>query len=378
MRAGLSATMRRVILTGSGFVLLAALCVLWACRFERVTGLPTWRLAEVRAAAPPMAGVEWTGTADQPRLLLRVHPGQPQVAARFAIPRAPAVDGLHLRFRMASRGLVPGGQTWEDGRFMIEWHPQDGGTELGTDYLSSIRLDEPGVPQDFVILSGHGPAVPALRLEHLGRSGEFEIADLEITPIRERLLWKIGKWLLALGWLAWFLAFIHCWPGIPWWRAVAASLICLLMGIHFVIPGPWKIQRAIYPEFLIGAEPHTLGEIHAPAIVRSGPLPALGELQNQGGWALRVKLRISEARTLLHALLLFAPSLLLVGLLGRRPALLLMIAMALAIESAQIAFGYGFDRTDLMDLLCDAIGILLALWLEPKIRRWWRLRFANA
>jgi hypothetical protein len=278
---------------------------------------------------------------------------------------------------MAARGLVPGPHTWDDGRFMIEWHPQDGGGEITNDPVGSIRFDEVGAAEDFVVLSRSGPAVPALRLEHLGRSGEFEIADLEITPIRERLVWSIGKWLLALGWLAWCVACIRCWPGIPWWRAIAASAVCLLMGIHFVIPGPWKIQRAIYPEFRIGAESAVPAELHdAPAGVVSRPLPALGELPAQGDFALRVKLRIVEARPLLHVLLLFAPALLLVGLLGRTPALVLMIAMALAIESAQLAFGYGFDRIDVLDLVCDAIGILLALGIAPRIRRWWRLRFS--
>jgi glycopeptide antibiotics resistance protein len=39
------------------------------------------------------------------------------------------------------------------------------------------------------------------------------------------------------------------------------------------------------------------------------------------------------------------------------------VLLSIAIESAQIAFGYGFDRVDVADLLHDALGIAAAMIL---------------
>lgn len=375
-------SMRRVCLTGSFFALGVLLCSLWAFRFERVPALPTWRLADLQAVAPPMPGVEWTGTPDRPGLRLRVDAANSPVAVRLAIPGIAAVQGLHLRFRMSSRGLTAGQETWEDGRLMIEWALPDGEAGLTKDPVGSIRDDTVGSLEDFVVLSGEGLAMPSLRLEHLGRAGEFELSDLEITAVAERPSWKIGKWLLLGGWLAWGTAFVRSWPGIRWWRAIAAAAIWLLMGIHFVIPGPWRIQRAIYPNFQIGGEPtgHAVASPpegsaetgkQAPS-VQSGPVRSLGKMPDQGSFVLQVKLRASQARPLLHALLLFAPTLVIALLVGRSPALRLVAGLALAIELAQLAFGYGFDWIDLFDLAFDAAGIALGIWLSGRIRKRWR------
>jgi hypothetical protein len=369
--------MRRALLSGSLLALLAVLCALWAYRYERSPGFPIWRLADLRALAPPVPGVEWTGAPDHPQLCLRVDSDHPRVAARFAIPGIPAVGMLHLRFRMSARGLTPGGEKWEDGRFMVEWHAPSGDAGWENDPVGSIRYDQRNDLDAFVIQALRAPAVPALRLEHLGRSGEFELADLEITVVEERASWKIGRWLLAIGWLAWGTAWVRSWPGIGWWRALGAAAIGLLLGIYFVIPGPWKIQRPIYPSFQLGEEragrsspdqaPMASAPGNTPLVIASGSLPALGKIPVQGSLALRIKYFMTQARPLLHVLLLFAPSLALAWLVGRRPALFIGVTLALAIELAQVAFGYGFDWVDVFDLACDAGGIALAMWVHKKM-----------
>ena len=369
--------MRRALLSGSCLALLAVLCALWAYRYERSPGFPIWRLADLRAVTPPMPGVEWTGAPDEPKLCLRVGPDQPLVAVRFAIPGMPPVGMLHLRFRMSARGLTPGGEKWEDGRFMVEWHAPDGGACWENDPVGSIRYDQCNDLDAFVIQALRAPAVPALRLEHLGRSGEFELADLEITVVEERAVWKIGKWLLAIGWLAWGTACVRSWLGTGLWRALGASVIWLLMGIYFVIPGPWKIQRPIYPSFQLGEKrvgrspPHQAPMASEtpknPLVIASGSVPALGKIPVQGSIALRLKYFLARARPLLHVLLLFAPSLAIACLVGRRPAFFIGVTLALAIELAQVAFGYGFDWVDVLDLASDAIGIALAMWVYRKV-----------
>lgn len=367
--------MRRLILSGSFIALAGLLCVLWAWRFERVPGLPTWRLADLRTGAPPIPGLEWAGPAERLVLRLRVGPAHPQVSARLAISGVPAVEGLHLRFRMTSRGLAAGARDWEDGRCAVEWHAPDGRSLLETHVIGSIRDDIAGEPQDFVLLSRCGNAIPTLRLEHLGRAGEFDLSDLEITPVRERGLWKSGKWLLAAGWLAWGAAFILSWPGVRGWRAVCASAIWLVVCVHFVIPGPWMVQRPIYPDFRIAPEPAATSPAQSVATAEERPgissaaLPSLGKVPDHGSLILQIKIRIARARPLLHLLLLFGPSLVLAWLVGRKPALPLLVGLALAIELAQIAFGYGFDWIDVTDLACDAAGIALGLWLAARLPR---------
>jgi hypothetical protein len=371
--------MRRTMLFGSFLALVAALAGLWAYRFERVPGLPVWRLADLQAAAPVLPGVEWTGTPADPAVRLWVDAGNPQLAVRLALPGIPPVDMLHVRFRMSSRGLIPGPEKWDDGRLLVEWHPPDGGPGWENDQCHSIRYDHASEEETLVMHPLRAPAVPALRIEHLGHSGEFDLANLEITVVRERAVWKIGRWFLVIGWLAWGIAFLRSWPGIGWWRALGAAAVWLLMGIYCVVPGPWKSQRAMGPDFRLGtgqaaltaSEPAPMAAATAqnPLRISSGAVPVLGKIPDQGTWMLKVKHRLAQARPLLHALLLFGPALAMALLVGRKPALALMVIFALATELAQIAFGYGFTLLDIGDLACDAAGIALALGVYQKISR---------
>jgi glycopeptide antibiotics resistance protein len=53
----------------------------------------------------------------------------------------------------------------------------------------------------------------------------------------------------------------------------------------------------------------------------------------------------------------------------------------LSIESAQIAFGYGYDWTDVLDMLYDSLGITIAGLVYCQLRRiytaahedWWKV-----
>lgn len=366
--------MRRIVLTGWFLALVALLLALWSRRFELVEGPPVWRLADLRAVAAQVPGMEWRGTKERPVLRVSVGAEHPQVAIRLALPGAAAVEGLHFRYRMRAEALVPGAQDWEDGRFLLEWHDADGGGLLETEPVASIRDDVEEAPREFVLLSRRGRAVPALRLEHLGRSGAFELDDLEITVVRERALWKAGKWLLAAGWLAWVVFFLRSWPEVRRWRAALGAALMILVATQFVIPGPWKAQRALYPVFHLGestsAVPAQMGspETKTAPRIESGALPSLGKIPDHGSLILQIKVRIAQARPLLHMLLLAGPALLLAWLVGWRPALPLLAGLACAIELAQFAFGYGFDWQDVGDLATDAAGIALGLWLGTRMK----------
>lgn len=357
---------------------------MWAYRFERSSGVSVWRLPDLREGMPPTTGVEWGGSADHPRLRLVVKPGSPPVAIRLAIPGIVPVEALHLRFQMTSHGLVRGTETWADGRFMIEWQSPEGEAGIERDAVCSTRDDKQGRMENLVIPAPKLRSIPVLRLEHLGRSGDFELSELEITAVEERPLWKIGRWFLAGGWLAWAAFCIRSWPGISRGRALAAAAICVLLGVNFVIPGPWKIQRAIVPEFQLGSQskglppqtresPSSKNAAPPPALT-SGAVATLGKIPDQGSLPLRVKHAISKARPLLHALLLFAPMMAFLLLLGIRPALFLALTLAASIELAQFAFGYGFGWDDVFDLVNDGVGITLAVLFYKRIHAEWSPR----
>ena len=369
--------MRRPVLATCFLILVAAMLGLWAIRFEKQPSLRSWDLADLRAANPEIPGLEWSGTQENPRLKVVVSPDHPRVGARLRIPDCPAVDFLYLDFRMAAQALVPGAELWADGRFMIEWHYPGMPDPPQMDPAGSIRYDGPAMRQRIVLHPAEGRAVPAIRLEHLGRSGSFEIQHLKIRALRESRAWKLGAPLLALAWASWFFAWFRPRKQIRAWRAAGAAVVMLLMGVNFVLPGPWKIIRPIGGDFHLGAEarvdpaanPSHAGDMPHPSII-SGPIPTVGKLPDQGSLVLRIKLRIKEARPLLHALMMFGPTLLLGILVGRSAALRASILLALAIEAAQMAFGYGFGWDDVGDLFCNAIGIFAAVVCLSKLDQW--------
>jgi glycopeptide antibiotics resistance protein len=93
----------------------------------------------------------------------------------------------------------------------------------------------------------------------------------------------------------------------------------------------------------------------------------LGALPLQGGWIIQVKSHLAKLRPLLHSLLLCGPTLLFLWLVGRRPAIALALGLAILIEAAQAAFGYGFDFLDVFDLVSDVLGIAAALWVHRRL-----------
>ena len=380
MKWFLAQEMRRLTLFGTFALLLAALFGLWQYRFERSPGYPSVRLSDLRKIASPTPGVEWLGPETAPGLRLRVDPIHFAVVARVDLPPLKAVDFLHVRFHISATDLRPGHEIWADGRCMIEWHPQAGSSVWENDPFYSVRHHQTSGDAERVLRPNHPPATPTLRLENLGASGDLQLSMFEATVLRERWIWKIGRWLLMAGWLAWAVAWIGPGGKIGWFRPLLASAIWLVMGLYFVVPGPWKDIRSFGHPFQIGSEITVAPDLSAPVVRRDRPpldlqwtnpavLESVGEISDQGDFTLRLKHYATNARPLLHMILLFAPALALACLVGQKPARSLTIILSLAIEAAQAAFGYGFDWMDVCDLANDAIGIALGLWLYSRIKQ---------
>lgn len=372
----LAPEMRRLFLPLTFLILVAAIGFLWQHRFERSPGLRTIHLADLRATSPESPGVDWLGPATRPRLRLRVNPDDPQpVVTRLDLPEMHAVDLLHLRVQIAATNLMPGKQSWEDGRCIIEWHSPSGGVVWENNRVGSARHNSLGETQEWVTRPDHPPAIPALRLENLGTGGDFELPVFEATVVRETWLWKIGRWVVIAAWLAWAVAWIGASAGLI--RPLLAATVWLVMGLYFVVPGPWKLYHSIGATFPIGTdiilrqEPAAHSRIVPPDPISSSPVPveSVGMIPDQGDFTLRLKLYAAKARPMLHIILLWTPTFLIACLVGAGPARSLAVILAFAIEVAQVAFGYGFDWVDVFDLACDAIGIALALLAHRHLKR---------
>ncbi|RYD22088.1 MAG: hypothetical protein EOP88_09210 [Verrucomicrobiaceae bacterium] len=358
--------MRRFCLFGTLLLLVAGLILLWQHRFERSGAYPVFALADLAASAGASPGSQWKELSSGPAILLKVDDQHRNVVARLAFPGLGPVDFLRVRYVVASKGLLPGKELWEDGRGIIEWHAP-GRSAVENDPFFSTRHDLESERTEFVMRPRRGPALPVLRLENLGTAGEMQVREMEVVVLKERWTWKTGRWLLMAGWIAWLFAWMRPAGGKRRAGPLVTAVAWLFMGLYFVVPGPWKSLHALGPPFSIRAQSVTPLESQAPAAppVAQADAPetleAVGEIPPNGDITLTIKLLLAGSKWILHVPLLFAPVLLTACLAGRRPALTLGILFSFAVEAAQIGFGFGCDATDLVDLAADAAGILLAL-----------------
>lgn len=364
--------MRRIILSGIFFTLTATLYFLWQYRFERSTEFPTYRLEELRPQAGRVSGVEWSGGEKDAAITLRVDQSKLPVVTRLEFPGLNAVSSLHLRYRITSGQLEPGREKWADGRGMIEWHSDKSRSTWENDGFTSVRDDSDSGIVECVLRPEAPPAVPALRLENLGTAGELTLSMFEATVLREREIWRIGRWILMAAWIAWVAACIGP-VGRHWFvRPALTGAVSLLMVIFFVVPGPWKILHPLGGKFQIGPEIRNIQLPPTSPEIGNQPAPKLesvGKIPDKGDITLRIKHLANLARPLLHSLLLFAPALVISCLIGWKRMIPLMALLSVAIETAQVMFGYGFDWADVFDLFNDAIGIALAVLLYRRLRK---------
>jgi hypothetical protein len=182
------------------------------------------------------------------------------------------------------------------------------------------------------------------------------------------------------GWIGWVVYFIQFQKLISI-RPILAAVICLLMGLYFVVPGPWKLIRSFGQPFQFELDSKDSGSkplIHGTSVSFDPPSllkpttqapESVGKVVEQVDLSLRVKLLLAGMRPVLHSLLLLVPTFLIACLVGKMLAIRLMLILAFSIEAAQVAFGYGFDRTDVLDLFSDLVGILIGVILHACIQR---------
>jgi hypothetical protein len=362
-------------------VLLVAVYLLWPSRFERAEGYPILQVEDLRNTVSLPKGAEWIESEDGPGIRLRVLQGDPPSMARFEFPGLDAIEFLHLKFRVSAKHLGPGKEIWEDGRCIIEWHPKSAAAVWENDLFCAVRHDQEAVFTEMVVKPQDPPAIPALRLENLGSTGDLELFFFEATVVKERLLWKIGKWILVGCWLAWAIAWIKGQKNEGIFRPLLAAGIWVIAGIYFAVPGPWSSYRSFGSSFYLGEAANgdhlkgiSLGKYDPQSsnkVDPAAPIVSVGKMTDKGDLALRIKVHWQKARPFLHIALLFGPTLLIACLVGRRPACALAIILSIGIELAQFSFGFGFDAWDVLDLTCDGLGIAVAIILHRRCQLKW-------
>lgn len=300
-----------------------------------------------------------------------------------------AMEALHIRTAVVAQGLQVGKMPWDDGRILIQWQSCVSAGNEETDAVASARHDQEIHSFEQVARPDSGNARPILKLEHLGAKGDFLIKELQLTPVRTTSLWRNMQWLLPLCWLGLVLAVLWRRGETGWvLRPVLAAGLWLAVIVIFAVPGPWKSVHPIMGGFALAKpaavtiaasspKPTTQTTRNAPNNQRKGspvktsdpveaPLKASGRILPNGGWLVAIKMKLIYARPLLHVLLLSLPTLCFAVLLDRKRAMWLGISILLSIEMAQVAFGFGFDWIDVMDILSDGAGVFAALWLHRK------------
>ncbi len=362
--------MRGTALIVSFLLLLVALWWLWQHRFERVEELSGWHLEAPDKALPRGVSVN----QDPLVLALRAEANATPIVCRMEM--GGPVEYLHLNARSAAKSLVAGAEPWLDGRCVIEWQPVDG-HPIEMDPVSTLRGDHYTGIEEMVMRPAHPPAIPVLRLENLGVSGTFELRDFKATPVRQTLIWKIGRCVMMIAALIWVVALARMLnPRVKPAGAVLAAVLGLAMWTNSVVPGPWKKVLPLASPFVVSnLSGGPISVLEFPPAIAVTPSPSAGKIPDNGDFTLRVKHQAAAARPLLHILLLAGPILLIALAAGNRPAWVMGVILSVSIELAQVAYGFDFDWLDVLDLLCDAAGILLALGIRSWLGRRWPVRW---
>lgn len=373
--------MRRFLLPCLLLALAAATGGLWNHRYERIPGGETIDLSDLSRRNPTPGPALWSGSGDDTRLTVAAT--VPWSVVRLTLPEIPAVDALHLVVRVEAVDLQLGRQIWDDGRLLVEWHPSERKNEMELDPVASARTTEIKGPWELVARPVNRPAIPFVRIEHLGASGEFAITRFEATPVRERPSWRILRGLLLAAWFA-LAAVAAGFPG-GRWRPLLAAGIWVVFAVEFIVPGPWKSTRPLASSFDLGTSSPAAPNPIAPVTPITPPNPVTpvtppaspeiqlaGRIPTAGSPMLRIKAALPRIRPLLHGLMMFLPTLFVLFLIPRNRALAIAATCSGGIELAQTLFGFGFDGTDLLDLLWNATGIGLALWIHPVLRKKFR------
>jgi hypothetical protein len=400
---------RRAAISGY-FVVLLVLCALtwalWQWRFVAVPGSPALTLG----FTPDGLARSVSGPVVQQgdRLLLPGGAEIPQVEYHWTRP--PEARHAHVALRVSCRGVEVGKMPWDDARVILIWVDGAGKMVQGHLPLWSGRGDHPNAFRDMVVPLSRGGTLPKIVFENRGSAGEFKVESIQIQAVDHRagLVWMTVGILLA--WLAMISFGFRKWVaaapvGAP--RILAAAVVWVGFAWAYCLPGPWNPFPSLgtpYPIEAVAPPPPTPALLPpskpvaepAPAadpgheLVAPAPAPAVpakAELtaepatpeRLEGGLVRWLFNHLPYLKRPLHLLAFAALTALLALLTGSRRAMWPAIVLGVISEVCQWAFGFGFDLSDVLDLVMDAAAALaglvlwrwsLRLWNKLPLPRW--------
>jgi hypothetical protein len=301
-----------------------------------------------------------------PGHLVRLSQPSPALTAqdgslRVELGAFPEADGLQLHWAVEATRLQRGAKLWQDGRLHLEWYL--GEERLDRIYLTSIDGSQVAANTFSILAELPSPeATAVLHLENFGVSGRLRLIEFEARAMQTDVPMHLGLGLTCLGWLTWMASLAGT---LKQPRSWLAAVLWLGFAYILVLPGPWPMRSALLSEFpgipddptrSLGLDDFTRDKGEHERIPASNLL-------------LRWKYQLEPLRPILHAVLFFAPAFCLMVASGRvRKGALLAGLLAGWVEFSQWAMDYGFDATDVMDLVTDAAGIALAAWVFNKGR----------
>lgn len=351
-----------------GFVALSAalvVCIVgaWAHRFVPAEGAERLGLHALTIAGDRPVALSSEGEM----LRMTGSPGR-RGSVSFHIPGIEAADYLHVQSHAVADGILVGQDKWDDGRLYIEWLV--GEEVVGISRIHSARGDEDRGQRTIVIASPQQGAMPVLVFENLGNAGTYELRHFEVVAAQERNLWKVGKWVFGACVLALLVSMIADTKKPARWRGWMAAGVWLWVAVNYAFPGPWEVAQPFVVPFAFGEvadfseKPATL---ELPDSVEDhGEIPQMERLPPPRDIGLRLKLWLPWIRPLLHLALLFAPVIAMAWFIGRRRAFWMGWGLSLAIEAAQVLYGFGFGWDDVWDLSINGIAISAAVWAHGK------------
>lgn len=350
---------RALSLAATFAILIAGTFWLWSLRFEHTPG-PSFPSLASFTGEPPTAvfTLEAGSAADQRKV--------------FAIPDG--LSHLHVSERSMASGLQVGRNRWDSGRIVIVWLSASG-ARLEHIPVASAKGDESSHHSGLVLPVPAGAVAAELVIQNLGFSGSYRVDQLNLSGVRETLWWRFGKWLLAVAWSGWMMACIHgLAPDAPRWRKGIAAIAWVAVAASIALPGPWHPIRALPGGFDLG-HPQLTGtasDLAAEPTFRD--LPPLAKVERKDSPLLVIREKLRWLRPALHVGFFCVAAFGFAALISPGTSAAIASMLSFAEEGAQWAFGYPPDFWDLVDLLTNAVGIVLGLGLwhltSTGIRRW--------
>lgn len=382
-----SSVSRWLWLTGSGLLLLAALLVAWTWRFKAVPGQAEVTLKDLKSLCPERPGVTWAGTDEDPVLRLSKTQNQASISLHVPMQSIGTVDALHLGYQLRAVDLIMGPRVWMRGRLAIDWIEKGNTGRAQYHPIHDIDGNDASQVASRVVVPARQPAAVLLVFENHATSGTFEISNLKLTPVVERGWWKwashSGMILGLLGLLVFTKTLTRC----CWISAAAATLIsAVLLGslilpqVSDVRPQWWGMVYHLSPNAAPQPkDPATQAPAPSPAdptppkpsapIATDPPSVSPSPTTAQPAAPLSVHMvqkdrqigkfwrAIKLPKPLIHFIGFAMVALVLSGLIGPRPAVVIAGFFAIGSEVIQWITGYPFQRSDAIELLMNVIGI---------------------